>query len=624
MASFKKHAGIKCCFLTYISNMKSILSFFFTLIVLQSCAQTNTDNASYIKNNYIKKEFRITMRDGVKLFTSVYIPRDSSQAYPVLIQRTPYSVAPYGEDNYRRSLGPNAFFIKEKYIFVYQDVRGRHMSEGEFQEMTPAIDNKKDNTQVDESSDTYDTIDWLLKNIHNNNGKVGIYGISYPGFYATASLPDAHPALKAASPQAPVTDEFDGDDANHRGAFFLMDNFGFLNFFDAPRSGPRQRNPLVDSTLDIKDAYDFYLKAGALHNLNDRYFHDRSKIWNEYLEHSTKDAYWQARNIRAHLNNIKPATLVVGGWFDAEDMFGALNTYKAIEQQNADNDNRLVMGPWTHGAWEAPVWNRFAGYDFGGDLNAKYQQLEFDFFNYYLKGKGQFNESEATIFITGSNEWKTFETWPPKHIKQTTWSLDKDHKLLLQKASTSGKDEYISDPGNPVPYIDKRSDDRVNEYMAADQTFASKRSDVVYYTSDVLNEDITLLGPVTANLSVSLSGTDADFIVKLIDVLPGSNVQQLVRAEVMRGKFRNSFEKPEPFIPNQPAKVKLELNDVAHTFLKGHRIMIQIQSSWFPLVDRNPQQFINIPTAKDSDFKKETITILHDDKHPSFIEVSRQ
>jgi putative CocE/NonD family hydrolase len=487
--------------------------------------------------------------------------------------------------------------------------------------MTPAIENKKDNTQVDESSDTYDTIDWLLKNIHSNNGKVGIYGISYPGFYATASLPNAHPALKAASPQAPVTDEFDGDDANHRGAFFLMDNFGFLNFFDAPRTGPRQRNPPVDSTLDIKDVYDFYLKTGALHNLNDLYFHNQSKIWNEYLEHSTKDAYWQARNIRAHLKNIKPATLVVGGWFDAEDMFGALNTYKAIEQQNAGNDNRLVMGPWTHGAWERPAWSRFAGYDFGSDLNAKYQHLEFDFFNYYLKGKGHFNEGEATIFITGTNEWQTFETWPPKHIKQATWSLDKDHKLLLQKSSTSGKDEYVSDPANPIPYIDKRSDDRINEYMAADQTFASKRSDVVYYTSNVLKDDITLLGPVAANLSVSLSGTDADFIVKIIDVLPDSNVQQLVRAEVIRGKFRNSFEKPEPFVPNQPTKVKLELNDVAHTFLKGHKIMIQIQSSWFPLVDRNPQQFINIPTARDSDFKKETITILHDDKYPSFIEV---
>ncbi|HYJ64249.1 MAG TPA: CocE/NonD family hydrolase, partial [Parafilimonas sp.] len=372
----------------------------------------------------------------------------------------------------------------------------------------------------------------------------------------------------------------------------------------------------------ITDVYDFYLKTGALHNFNDTYYHNKAKIWNEYLEHSTKDSYWQARNIRPHLKNIKPATLEVGGWFDAEDMFGALNTYKAIEQQNLQNNNRLVMGPWTHGAWEGSNWDHFAGYQFGQDLNAKFQQMEFDFFNYYLKGKGNFNADEAVVFITGSNEWKSFNTWPPKEIKQATWWLNKDHELLLNKAATEGKDEYISDPADPVPYIDKKSSSRINEYMGADQTFASKRNDVVYYVSDALQNDVTLLGPITANLYVSLSSTDADFIVKVIDVLPDDpSTQQLVRAEVLRGKFRNSFEKPEPFVPNQPTQVKFQLNDVAHTFLKGHKIMIQIQSSWFPLVDRNPQQFINIPTAQDNDFKKETITILHNEKYPSSIEV---
>ncbi len=400
--------------------MKYFLFISCIVFALQSCAQTSDNSDAYVKDNYIKKEYRITMRDGVKLFTSVYIPKDTLQQYPILMQRTPYSVAPYGETNYKRRLGPNPLFTKEKYIFVYQDVRGRHMSEGQFHEMTPAIDNKKDNTEVDESSDTYDTVDWLLKNIHNNNGKVGIYGISYPGFYATASLPNAHPAIKAVSPQAPVTDEFDGDDANHRGAFFLMDNFSFENFFDAPRTGPREKNPPLDSTLRIDDVYDFYLKMGALHNYNDVYYHNKAKIWNEYLDHSTKDAYWQARNIRPHLKNIKPATLVVGGWFDAEDMFGALNTYKAIEQQNPTNDNRLVMAPWTHGAWERNNWDHFAGYQFGQDLNAKFQQMEFDFFNYYLKGEGDFNAGEATIFVTGSNEWKTFNAWPPKELNKQT------------------------------------------------------------------------------------------------------------------------------------------------------------------------------------------------------------
>ena len=372
------------------NSMKYIATFTFSIFVtVISFSQRANDNADYIKENYTKKEFRITMRDGVKLFTSVYIPKDSSQQYPFLMMRTPYSVAPYGEDKFTTRLGPNPLFAKEKYIFVYQDVRGRHMSEGQFQEMTPAIDNKKDNTEVDESSDTYDTVDWLLKNIHNNNGKVGIYGISYPGFYATASLPNAHPAIKAVSPQAPVTDEFEGDDANHRGAFFLMDNFSFENFFDAPRDGPRQKNPELDSTLDntIKDVYDFYLKIGALHNFNDIYFHNRAKIWNEYLEHSTKDDYWQARNIRPHLKNIQPATLVVGGWFDAEDMFGALNTYKAIEQQNPKNNNRLVMGRgrMVHGNQKAGII--LQNIILMRDLNAKFQQMEFDFFNYYLKAK---------------------------------------------------------------------------------------------------------------------------------------------------------------------------------------------------------------------------------------------
>lgn len=605
--------------------MKNILVTVSCFFALSTFAQRNQpDYSKYISDNYNKREVQITMRDGVKLFTSIYIPKDTSQQYPFLMMRTPYSVAPYGEANFPRRLGPNQLFIKAKYIFVYQDVRGRHMSEGQFHEMTPAIDNKKDKTQVDESSDTYDTVDWLLKNIHHNNGKVGIYGISYPGFYASASLPNAHPAIKAVSPQAPVTDEFDGDDANHRGAFFLMDNFSFENFFDAPRSGPRERDPQLDSTLDkkITDVYDFYLKMGALHNFNDSFYHNKAKIWNEYLEHSTKDSYWLARNIRPHLVNVKPATLEVGGWFDAEDMFGALSTFKAIEQQNATNDNRLVMGPWTHGAWERSNWDHFAGYNFGKDLNAKFQQMEFDFFNYYLKGEGKFIAGKATVFVTGSNEWKSFDAWPPKNLTQSKWYLNKDHQLLIDRSTTEGKDEYESDPSNPVPYINKKSGDRINEYMAADQTFASKRNDVVYYVSDALQNDVTLYGPITANLFVSLSNTDADFIVKVIDVLPNdSSTQQLVRAEVLRGKFRNSFEKAEPFVPNQPTQVKFQLNDVAHTFLKGHKIMIQIQSTWFPLVDRNTQQFMNIPTAKDNDFKKEMITILHDATHPSFIEV---
>lgn len=592
---------------------------YFTIAVLLSivtaaCAQ-NTE--------YTKQERMITMRDGVKLYTAIYTPKDDTTAYPILISRTPYSCNPYGETKIPRRFGPNGLFSKEKYIYVYQDVRGRYMSEGKFQEMTPFIPQKKSAKDVDESSDTYDTIEWLLHNVAHNNGKVGLYGISYPGFYATASLPDAHPAIKAVSPQAPVTDEFEGDDANHRGAFFVMDNFGFMNFFDAPRGDTTwQRYPQVCDTLRIKDAYSFYLNIGPIKNLDKLYFHGRSVIWNQYLEHSTKDAYWQARNIRTHLKNIKPAVLVVGGWFDAEDLFGALKTYEAIEQQSPSNLNRLVMGPWTHGAWERGEWNKFGGYQFGSNTSGWFQQLEFNFFNYYLKNKGSFDAAEATVFVTGSNEWKSFDQWPPKNTRTQKWYLLSGNKLdsLTTEAKSASYNKYVSDPANPVPYIDRKGSDRINEYMVADQKFAAERSDVLHYTSEALLKDITLCGPITANLFISTTGTDADFVVKLIDVLP-DGTQQLVRAEVLRGKFRNSYEKPEAFVPGKITPVKLVLNDMAHTFLKDHKLMVQVQSSWFPLVDRNPQQFVNIPTADEKDFQKAEIKLFTDKKHPSSIEL---
>ncbi|GGH81674.1 hypothetical protein HNQ91_005611 [Filimonas zeae] len=592
---------------------------YFTLCVLVSIVTT----AGAQSSEYTKQERMITMRDGVKLYTAIYTPKDDTTAYPILIQRTPYSCNPYGETKIPRRFGPNGLFSKEKYIYVYQDVRGRYMSEGKFREMTPFIPQKKSKADVDESSDTYDTIEWLLHNISHNNGKVGLYGISYPGFYATASLPDAHPAIKAVSPQAPVTDEFEGDDANHRGAFFLMDNFGFMNYFDAPRGDTTwQRYPAVCDTLRIKDAYSFYLNVGPIKNLDQLYFHGRSTIWNQYLQHSTKDAYWQARNIRTHLKNIKPAVLVVGGWFDAEDLFGALKTYEAIEQQSPGNQNRLVMGPWTHGAWERGDWSKFGGYQFGSNTSSWFQQQEFDFFNYYLKNKGSFNMAEATVFVTGSNEWKSFDQWPPKNTRRQKWYLLAGNNLdsLPTEAKTTSHDKYISDPANPVPYIDRKGSDRINEYMVADQSFASERNDVLHYTSAALSKDVTICGPITANLFVSTSGTDADFVVKLIDVLPDGK-QQLVRAEVLRGKFRNSYEKPEAFVPGKITPVKLVLNDMAHTFLKDHKLMVQVQSSWFPLVDRNPQQFLNIPTAEAQDFKKAEIKLFTDKKHPSNVEI---
>ena len=589
---------------------------------------------NFVKENYTKIDTNIVMRDGIKLKTIIYIPKDESERYPFLIERTPYSAGPYGDTLFSNRIGPNPNLMKEKYIFVYQDVRGRYMSEGINLEVTPYITNKKSNKVIDESSDTYDAVDWLLKNLKNNNGRAGLYGISYPGFYATASLPNAHPAIKAVSPQAPVTDEFIGDDANHNGAFFLLDNFSFMNYFGKERNGPVENYGAQMFDYKTKDAYDFFLKLGPLKNTQSaKYYNNRSYIWNEYLLHDTYDDYWKARNIRPYLKHIKPAVMVVGGWFDAEDLYGALNTYKAIEKQNPVNKNYLVMGPWTHGAWAGANWNKFATYDFGSNTSKYFQDsLETSFFNYYLKDKGSFNAPEATVFETGSNQWKQYGIWPPRESVATTYFLQPSKKLsTLKPTVVNNYDEYVSDPANPVPYTKAIQRDRNSEYMAEDQRFTSARKDVILFETDILSEDVTLAGKIIADLQVSISTTDADFIIKLIDVLPNNepsttttpkgtimaDLQRLVRAEVMRGKFRESFSTPKAFVPNKITNVKFDLNDVAHTFKKDHKIMIQIQSSWFPLVDRNPQKFMRIPDANEGDFQKATIRIYHDKKNMS-------
>lgn len=584
--------------------------------------QTPVEDSIFIVNNYRKLEQRIAMRDGMKLFTAIYLPKDAgpAQRYPILMERTPYSVEPYGANKLPKHLGPNPFLLRSKYIFVYQDVRGRYMSEGVFEEMTP---HKSGVGTTSESSDTYDTVKWLLENIEGNNGRVGIWGISYPGFYATASLPDSHPAIKAVSPQAPVTDEFMGDDVNHNGAFFLMDNFFFTNYFDATRDSiTTDYEPL--GKFKVKDAYEYFLKMGPIKNAGKRCFKD-AKIWHEYLANDTYSRYWAERNIRPHLKDVKPATLVVGGWFDAEDLFGALNTYRAIEQQSPGSENFLVMGPWTHGAWASRDWSKFASYDFGENTARYFQEkVETPFFNHYLKDEGEFTLPEALLFETGTNTWKSYDQFPPKNAKETVLYFQPDKGLSFEKSNAAGSaDKYISDPAKPVPYLPGKLPDRDNTYMAADQRFAAARPDVLVYETEVLTENLSLTGPVTAELYVTTTGTDADFVVKLIDVLPAGEpnadegFQRLVRAEVMRGKFRESFENPQPFTTGYVTKVAFQMPDVAHTFKKGHRLMVQIQSSWFPLVDRNPQVFMRIPEAEKEDFKRADIRVFHDAEHPS-------
>jgi putative CocE/NonD family hydrolase len=602
--------------------------------ILSNAQNTAVQDTSWIRNNYKKTEQYITMRDGIKLFTAIYAPTDSSQTYPILMHRTPYSVRPYGSNNYRRSLGPNGYLMREKYIFVYQDARGRYKSEGNFREMTPAIDVKKSNKDVDESSDTYDTIEWLLKNT-KNNGNVGQSGISFPGYYSSAGLPDAHPALKAVSPQAPMSDEFIGDDCYHNGAFFLMDNFGFYSGFDGPKSQDGQ-NYQSHFNAKFNDAYQYFLDFGPLKKANAApYFADSNSIWRQTVAHPVYDEFWQSRNIKNHLKNIKPAVLVVGGWFDAEDLYGALKTYAAIEKQTPGNNNRLVMGPWTHGGWAAPAWKSFAQYQFGADVNKYFQEeIETKFFNFYLKGKGTFDQPEVTVFETGTNQWKSYDVWPPKNSQPTAYYFAENGKLSTTKPKAAkSASEYESDPAKPVPYTKVISGNRNNEYMAEDQRFASERPDVLTFQTDSLADDVTLTGEIIANLMVSTTGTDADFIVKVIDVWPAGatltqdgqqavqmdGYQQMVRAEVLRGKFRNSFSKPEPFVKDKMEKVTVKLNETAHTFKKGHRIMVQVQSSWFPLVDRNPQKFLNIFEANESDFQKSKITIHHSSKNSSSI-----
>lgn len=592
-------------------------------------AQSYQEDSLFMRNNYVKREVRIPMRDGVTLFTAIYQPRDAMEKYPILMVRTPYSIDPYGEDQFPYRLGPNRELMREKYIFVYQDVRGRYMSEGNFEEMTPHRPDKKQKTETDESSDAYDTIEWLLKNLQNHNGRVGLWGISYPGFYASASLPGSHPAIRAVSPQAPVTDEFIGDDANHKGAFFLLDNFNFLSYFDAERKGPVPDYEKPVFSAAYRDAYAFFLRMGTIKKANDSlYFGRRGKIWNEYTTHDTYDEYWRARNLRTHLKQIRPAVLVVGGWFDAEDLFGALETYQAIEKQTPGNQNRLVMGPWTHGAWSSTDWSRYASHDFRQNTSAYYQrEIETPFFNYYLKDKGTMNLSEATVFETGSNTWKKYEQWPPATSRMVPFYLHGGGKISMTKQTTGNAyTSYTSDPSRPVPYTGVISRGRNNEYLAEDQRFASQRPDVAVFMTDTLTDDLLLNGPVKVSLYVSTTGTDADFIVKVIDVIPDlepnpnpnprnfqmGGMQRLVRAEVIRGKFRNSFEKPEAFVPGRVAKVEYDLPDLAHLFKKGHRVMIQVQSSWFPLVDRNPQKFMRIPDATEKDFQKADIRIYHD------------
>ncbi|HVX59009.1 MAG TPA: CocE/NonD family hydrolase [Pirellulales bacterium] len=592
-------------------------------LLVASAGVARSQGLDHVKANYTKYEYRIPMRDGKRLFTAVYVPKDESQTYPILLTRTPYNVKPYGVDQYKSDLGPSPLFGEAGYIFAYQDVRGRWMSEGEFVNMRPYLPEKNGPTDIDENSDTWDTIEWLTRHVKNHNGKVGMWGISYPGFYTAAGMIDAHPALKAASPQAPVTDWFVGDDWHHNGALFLAHMFNFMAKFGHPRPEPTKNFPM-QFDHETPDGYDFFLRLGVLPEANPKYFKDQVAFWNEAMQHGSYDDFWKARNIRPHLKNIRPAVMTVGGWFDAENLFGALETYKQVEKSSPDASTVLVMGPWRHGGWSSNDGSTFADVPLNSKTSAFYRsQIEFPFFEFHLKGQGELKTPEAWVFEMGRNQWRRHERWPPAAMQPKPIYFRAGGRLSFEAPAeaeaTAEKtfDEYLSDPNRPVPFIDKITNAMVPEYMGADQRFASRRPDVLVYQTDILEEDVTLAGPLQAELHVSTSGTDSDWVVKLVDVYPDDypdpkpnptavrmgGYQQLVRGDVMRGKFRNSLEHAEPFTPGEPAEVRFTLQDCYHTFRSGHRIMIQVQSSWFPLVDRNPQKFVDIYHAQEADFQ---------------------
>ncbi len=597
-----------------------------------------------VRANYSKSDVTIPVRDGVKLYTVIFTPRDTSRACPILLMRTPYSV-PYGPDAFPGSIGPSSRFAEGGYIVVYQDVRGRYMSEGNYVNVRPQLGPGHGDHEIDESTDTYDTIEWLVRNVPNNNGRVGMWGISYPGFYAAIGAIEAHPALKAVSAQAPIADWFLGDDDHHNGAFFLMDNFDwdFSSRFDWPRAGPSRSEAPTGLHYNSSDSYAFYLGLGALTHVNERYLHGGVPFWNELMEHGTYDTYWKDRNVLPHLRAIHPAVLTVAGWYDAEDFYGPIHIYRAIRSASPVTENYLVVGPWPHGGWAGGDGDSFGGISFGSATAATFRDdVELPFFNHYLKGSGPWKEPRAKLFATGSNQWLSFDVWPPHGLTMSSYYFASGHRLVGSPSKSrnvlngEAADRYVSDPTRPVPYIRSAGNGigRDSTYMIADQRFAGRRSDVLVYQTTPLTDDVTIAGPITADLYVATTGTDSDWVVKVIDVLPdrssGSSrkanteesdgYEMLVRADVMRGKFRNSFEKPEPFVPGQVTRVKFALPDVCHTFKVGHKLMVQVQSSWFPLVDRNPQVFCDIYHARDEDFHPATNQLFHTTEYPSRIE----
>jgi hypothetical protein len=607
----------------------------------------DSDWPKWVRTNYERTEVMIPMRDGVSLMTTIYRPKHRDTPAPMLLNRTPYGVGPYGKDAFREHLGPSRELVRKGYIFVYQDVRGRWMSEGEFVDVRPQ---RADDKGTDDSTDTYDTVEWLVKNVANNNGKVGMWGVSYPGYYAAVGMIDHHPALVAVSPQAPIADWF-FDDFRHHGAFFLPHAFNFYAVFGVPRPQPTsERAPsFAHGTID---GYRFFLDMGSVANADAKHFEGTRKFWTEAVAHSDYDEFWRARDVLPRLRGVAPAVLVVGGWYDAEDLYGPLAIYRTIEQREQGVDNRLVMGPWRHGGWARDEGKRLGCIDFAGDHSQHYRAaIEAPFFDHHLDGGDKPAIAEASVFDTGARQWKDHDVWPPPQAQPLTLWLGDDGKLGEAAPTTgSASDAWISDPAAPVPFTQAVAIGMTPEYMIEDQRFASRRPDVLTYEGAVLEADTTIAGPIAARVFLSSSGADADIVVKLIDVWPDGETmplppadqqpayacprtsdgkaiamdgfQQMVRSEVFRARYRKGYERGVPLTRGKPNEIIVPLQDVLHTFRKGHRIMIQIQSTWFPLVDRNPQSWTKNPLlAPESAFVKATHRVHRSKAHASRVEL---
>ncbi|HNN94099.1 MAG TPA: CocE/NonD family hydrolase, partial [Pseudomonadota bacterium] len=569
--------------------------------------------AAFIRSHYRKHELRIPMRDGVTLFTSVYTPLDASPSrrYPILLVRTPYSVAPYGADRYKDRLGPFEEYEGEGFIFVFQDVRGCHMSEGEFVNMRPHHPGKAGPRDIDESSDTHDTIEWLVKRLPHHNGRVGMWGISYPGFYASAGSIDSHPALKAVSPQAPIADWFRGDDVHRHGAFNLEQSFEFFPIFGRTRQTPTDDEKWEPFDFGTPDRYQYFLSVGPISAALKR-FAGPVPFWNDIVAHPNYDAFWQSRNLLPHLRGVRAAMLVVGGWYDMEDLYGALATYAALRAQNPGIAATLVMGPWIHGGWSGTDGAALGDSDFGFATSETFRSVELGFFKHHLKAGPAPDLSGALVFETGANRWGRFPAWPPPAAQEKTLYFGPARSLSFTPPAPSsappaatapvdpGYDEYESDPTHPVPCSADAASGCPRRSVATDQRFASARPDVLTYRSEPLTRDLTLAGPVEATLWVSTNGSDADYIVKIIDENPPQvpdapergGQQTLIRVEPFRARFRDSYSQPKPLLPGQPTRIRFALNDVFHTFQRKHRLVVHVQSSLFPFIDRNPQRYL--------------------------------